>query len=639
MLKRIIGLGILCLASQAYAANIVVTTTADEDIDNDQCSLREAIIFINLNKLNDIGENSDYHGCGGRATKDDDAYLAIIELKAGETYTLTQGELVINSSTTIQSSTLSDISDREGGNNPIIRTKLPHRLFNIVDRSTSAGHSMAVEFNQVDLQGCGAFDQGCTMASNGGLVLSSDPVTFSRLRMSGGRANHGGALYLSSPLDGRATFKSVEFFNNQAVQGSALWLAAPNFSMERSLVRDNKHPDTARPANDPYGYAIYVNKANAIKPDVNSTYRTGKIESSTFYNNEGRALNIVRNMSVVSNTIIGQKQGGVFFDSEGLANFANNIVAGNSAKTTLAEDGNLQNDDCIFPAKIEDDGSYLNHNVFEFGCDRKATDFVEGQIKLDLLATSNTSERLIADRNDAKQEGRCDSPTFDGLLCPLRRADKDFTASFKPRLLLKYEKMSNSPIVNRGVLSGQNVQSLACSGTDQRGLPREECDIGAVELVVPTELQKIGQDIKMGQNAVFDLTDVLADGQLLPAGLCEKVLPEVSRPASDWSDGCIQFITPPKKGVAILNNLQEMLYEPQVGGFHGSDIFEYTLVTTTTRFSGESAKRVVKVQTTVVSEPEGKLASKTAGGSMGLGLLGSLMTLVLFRRRMIGGKK
>jgi rhombotarget A family protien len=639
MLKRIIGLGMLCMASHAYAANIVVTTTADEDVDDDQCSLREAVIFINLGKLNDVGENSDYHGCGGRATETENTYLPVIELEANKVYTLTQGELVINNTTTIQSSSLTDISDRSGGNNPTIQTKSPHRLFNIVDRSTSANNSIVVSFNQVDLKGCGAFGT-CSFNSNGGLVLSNDSVNFTRLRMSGGRANHGGAVYLSSPLDGRVTFSEVEAFNNQAVQGSVLWMAAPRLNIEKSLIRNNTHPETARPTNDPYGYAVYVNKANAQKPDDNSGLRTGFIQTSTFYNNSERALNVVQNMAVLSNTIIGQKKGGVFFDSTGLANFANNIVAGNSNRTTRPEDGNLQNDDCIFAADIANEGTYLNHNAFEFGCDRKDIKFLDNQQKLNLLATDPSADRLIANQNDSKKEGVCDASTFKGLLCPLRRADTDFTASFKPRLSLNYVAVDESPLVNRGKTGGQSVQSFSCTTSDQRGRSRVICDIGSVELVVPSSMQTNGQDIKIGQTASFDLTDVLADGQLIPAALCPTILPNATRPDSGWQDGCLQFVTKPSKGVAFLNNDNQLIYEPRSGGFHGSDIFQYNLVTTTTRFSDAENDRLIRVETTIVSEPSGTFPDKTvSAGSVGWGALGGLMALVLFRRRMMGGKQ
>ena len=50
MLKRSIAFALLAAAGHAYSADIQVTTTTDEDVDNTVCSLREAVEL--LNKLN-----------------------------------------------------------------------------------------------------------------------------------------------------------------------------------------------------------------------------------------------------------------------------------------------------------------------------------------------------------------------------------------------------------------------------------------------------------------------------------------------------------------------------------------------------------------------------------------------------------
>ena len=50
--------------------------------------------------------------------------------------------------------------------------------------------------------------------------------------------------------------------------------------------------------------------------------------------------------------------------------------------------------------------------------------------------------------------------------------------------------------------------------------------------------------------------------------------------------------------------------------------------------------RLIRVETTIVSEPSGTFPDKTvSAGSVGWGALGGLMALVLFRRRMMGGKQ
>ena len=43
MLKRSIGLGVLCFAGHAYSADIILTTTEDIVKDDKECYLREAI--------------------------------------------------------------------------------------------------------------------------------------------------------------------------------------------------------------------------------------------------------------------------------------------------------------------------------------------------------------------------------------------------------------------------------------------------------------------------------------------------------------------------------------------------------------------------------------------------------------------
>ena len=48
MLKRSIAFALLAAAGHAYSADIEVTTTIDEDVDNTVCSLREAVELINL---------------------------------------------------------------------------------------------------------------------------------------------------------------------------------------------------------------------------------------------------------------------------------------------------------------------------------------------------------------------------------------------------------------------------------------------------------------------------------------------------------------------------------------------------------------------------------------------------------------
>lgn len=61
MLKRSIALGLLCFAGHTYSANIIVTTTDDVVKADDQCSLREAVEYVNQGM-----PEAGYNGCGGK---------------------------------------------------------------------------------------------------------------------------------------------------------------------------------------------------------------------------------------------------------------------------------------------------------------------------------------------------------------------------------------------------------------------------------------------------------------------------------------------------------------------------------------------------------------------------------------------
>ncbi|MFX7132052.1 CSLREA domain-containing protein, partial [Acinetobacter baumannii] len=68
MLKRSIAFALLAAAGHAYSADIEVTTTIDEDVDNTVCSLREAVELINKRNSSDstvvASVKDGYHGCG-----------------------------------------------------------------------------------------------------------------------------------------------------------------------------------------------------------------------------------------------------------------------------------------------------------------------------------------------------------------------------------------------------------------------------------------------------------------------------------------------------------------------------------------------------------------------------------------------
>ncbi len=61
MLKKSIGVATLLVASHAYSDNIKVTITEDIVKNDTECSLREAIDYINQGM-----PEAGYYGCGGK---------------------------------------------------------------------------------------------------------------------------------------------------------------------------------------------------------------------------------------------------------------------------------------------------------------------------------------------------------------------------------------------------------------------------------------------------------------------------------------------------------------------------------------------------------------------------------------------
>lgn len=111
MLKRSIGLGVLCVAGHAYSADIILTTTEDIVKDDKECSLREAIAYVNQEM-----PEQGYFGCGGKASSAN----IIFEKKA--TYKLNDQ---IKISAAVNLRTLYDLSFNDnkelGLNNAIIQ--------------------------------------------------------------------------------------------------------------------------------------------------------------------------------------------------------------------------------------------------------------------------------------------------------------------------------------------------------------------------------------------------------------------------------------------------------------------------------------------------------------------------------------
>src|SRR5690606_174749 len=96
MLKKSIGMAVLSMAGQAYSADIIVTQTEDIEKDDKECSLREAVEYINRGL-----SKEGFMGCGGENSS------STIILKEKNTYVLNQ-HIAIKKSLTIRAVAESD---------------------------------------------------------------------------------------------------------------------------------------------------------------------------------------------------------------------------------------------------------------------------------------------------------------------------------------------------------------------------------------------------------------------------------------------------------------------------------------------------------------------------------------------------
>ncbi|WP_313390562.1 CSLREA domain-containing protein, partial [Acinetobacter sp.] len=163
MLKKSIGIALLCIAGQSYSADIIVTTTEDIEKDDKECSLREAVEYVNRGLA-----KSGFMGCGGENSS------STIILKEKNTYVLNQ-HIAIKKSLTIRAVAESDgefSTDEKalGLHNAHIQMKGTDNLFRINSTDTL----VQLNLKELDLEGCGktsCAEQGGLIYNKGQLIL------------------------------------------------------------------------------------------------------------------------------------------------------------------------------------------------------------------------------------------------------------------------------------------------------------------------------------------------------------------------------------------------------------------------------------------------------------------------------------
>ncbi|OTG83490.1 rhombotarget A [Acinetobacter sp. ANC 5054] len=600
MLKQSIGVGMLLVAGHAFSAEITVTTTEDIVKDDKECSLREAIEYIN-NGMPEAG----YNGCGGK-----DAY-ASVSLAKNAVYKL---EKKIDIKAELNIKTVYDSNVNEdvvlGLNNAVIEMTGKDQIFNINDDDNGV---VAVNFKEITFKGCKQ-DQ---CAEKGGILYNNEKLTLENVKFQDGYARFGGAIYNEGfSEDGvgsasRLYIRTTIFENNKAVEGGAIYSKAPAYEIYTSLFKGNESSS---------GGAIVFN-ANGIADISKLTFANPQnvIANSTFFKNKGFAIN-VRDGLALNNITVVKNSGGIEFNTTSEHGYlANSVVIGNNLGGTAQ--------DC----KIVDssaDQSVLYNNLVGTGCP------VGPVANLNDVWSGNS---LLA----GEDEGTCKTLTEDrtSVFCPFNTPNKTFIGYLRPRILLDYATIFASPILNKGKTTADgNTHHVYCEGSDQRGKTRNLddvwCDRGAIEIVVPVSMPRLGQDIKVGEVAKFNILDSLGDSDLIPKEECTKVMGMENPTGKPWQDGCpILKQTTDSKGTFTLNLNGDFEYKPD-GNWHGADIFELRVVTSSTRFN-TSAKNYLAAEVRIVQEPTGEMESKTvktSGGAIGWTGLFALMGLVGFRR-------
>ena len=601
MLKRGIGVGLLCISGHAYCAGeIIVNTTADEVKQDNLCSLREAIEYINQGM-----PEAGYNGCGGKAA------TAVVLLEKQKTYEL-NSQIKIQKSLQLKTTYDSNVGDNQFGlNNATIKMIGNDRIFYVYD-DNSENAQYTVSLIEVNLEG----NPNSTI-NNGGLIFNREVLGLQYVSLKNGHAAvNGGAIYnegvSTDKTTGYVTAQNVIFQSNTAQQGAVIYSELPRFNFYQAVIRDNKATSSTTPT------LLY--SAIAFDDDStsgNASSRLYGLKNSTIFSNTGYLANVRDGMIINNITMIRNSAGLYLQGPKGNAYVSNSIIVENGASN------------CTFA--IDDKTNLINNLT-----NTSAADCGQGSTSDPNVNVANN--KLLA----GNLEGKCDAAPADGLLCPYYTPEKQFLGFFKPRLLMSYNTLSDSLIVNRGrVLSdGTNVTSLSsCEGSDQRGKTRstkELCDLGAIELVIDADsITPVGQDILYGETAKFSIADQLADGELLPASQCEALLGKRAD-GQAWQAGCLQIVqtNTPSKGTLTLDQEGNIVYVPN-GNWHGSDEFKIRVMTTITRFSDSVGNRYIEIPAKIVQDPPNDFKDKkvkVSGGSIGYGMLMALLGLIGLRR-------
>lgn len=595
------------VVSQGSGANTswqVTTSRADGF-----CSLREALVASNYQIAVD--------GCAAGSASD------VIKLAEGQTYVLTEGELVVGDGQKIvfttddtvspptTSATIEPLANQvrfelqldafeEAADKtlPIITSEHNSRLFNIDD-----GGAMTVtnlELRDGDASGAGG-------NGNGGLVIAMGPLIIGEnVILSGGQAVNGGVLYLQEGSG--VAFRNGGRFENNTATGVGSVIASDD-TFDGSVI----------------GYSFYMaNNTASAAADAAAIHLDGKpdgrigleLANGTIVDNDGGVINVVTNRfnSVLANMTIAFNNGVALTlaettfddpaDAEPTDHVLHTVMVGNNGGACAGAglDGSGDpNAAARFLYTITDDA----------GCPTPEEQ-VSGTPVTNNPNTAASDVFLGKDRQqcDGEGAGACEPMPADELGGPY----PGFLPNPEPAAL-SGDPMAPS-LFDRAF--PENVASVdQCETTDNRGNSRGgaggRCDVGAVEYLraqaQPDEIDLISGQSVLADVVANDLNDTTID--------CGSVVAP---------DECMIVVIQPERGSAAVEvdaqGYPRIRYTPN-GVFHGVDQLRYEVHRDA--FSGGTDIGTNQSEiTNLVAEPASGLAEKKS-----IGAQGGLMLLVL----------
>ncbi|MEY1661597.1 choice-of-anchor Q domain-containing protein [Isoalcanivorax beigongshangi] len=587
---------LLCFGTGVQAAVIDVTTLEDGSL-AEQCSLRDAFKAVST--------HAAVNGCAAGTGQD------TIRVVAGQTYTLSEGALVLGGQTGQRPELDEDGEQKldEHGEPVFIEYDVSPRLK--LEVTTPA--STDPDYRQPATLVAAAADRVLQIKLDAEIELKG-------LVLKGGDARaltppHGGLIYAEGSVRGT----TLELLDGQAEQGGALFLEKnAGLRLSDALLVGN-HADAAGGAvavGDDYRGTVQLEKVfasdNHSGTDGGVLHLAGDnvtlvIGNATFWNNQATTGGAVIHFGEVENqqrmamlnVTLAQNQGpALHMDGSGDNDLiANSFIGGNGQA------------DCS-GAGIADLTAVFS--VVGPSCPQ-SSDLYTAAVNRPGGQNLSAAATMLALSNS---DGACPD---DGSLCqPIRSDDGEWRPGFLPNDTLDPLTANQPTLLDAG--SDESDIRYSCNGDDQRGKPRaDRCDAGAFQFQrasgMPDNIRVV-----MGESTVLDVVaNDLGDTRID----CANLSP------------CIWVERQSGRAVTIVGEVDDdgyptLRYTPHER-FHGRDDFEYLI--DRRAFIGRTfSDRDVGARVNITSEPAtGMTRSKSVGSLGALWLLAA--PLALLRRR------